>query len=182
MNLTKRSVKAMVRFVSTGWSTGSRIESDLKNLGVRPGGAVLVHSSLSSLGDVRGGAASVIKARLAVLGPGGTLVMPAHTWECTEQGLRNFDSRKTPSCVGLIAERFRKMPRLRRSLHPTHSVAAIGPPASILTDGHETCSTPCGVGTPYEKLLNMGGQVLFLGVNLDSNTTFHAIEAIAGAS
>jgi aminoglycoside 3-N-acetyltransferase len=110
------------------------------------------------------------------------LVLPAHSWDLMEQGIRVFDVRQTPSCVGTIAEQFRKMPGVQRSLHPTHSVAAIGPLASYFTTGHENCSTPCGADSPYEKLLNQGGQILFLGVNLDSNTAFHTVEAIGDVS
>jgi aminoglycoside 3-N-acetyltransferase len=124
----------------------------------------------------------VLKALTKVLGPWGTLVLPAHSWALVEQGIRVFEAGDTPSCVGVIAEHFRKMPGVQRSLHPTHSVAAIGPLSSSLTTGHENCSTPCGAGSPYEKLLNQGGQILFLGVNLDSNTTFHTIEALANLS
>jgi aminoglycoside N3'-acetyltransferase len=40
--------------------------------------------------------------------------------------------------------------------------------------------TPCGQGTPYEKILD-GGQILFLGAGLESNTAFHTIEAICHA-
>jgi len=64
-------------------------------------------------------------------------------------------------------------------MHPTHSVAAIGPLAMELVSGHEYCSTPCGAGSPYDKIMRQHGQILFLGVDLDSNTSFHAIEGIA---
>ena len=158
------------------------MESHLKSIGVRPGGSLLVHSSLSSLGFVPGGASAVIRSLIKALGPTGTLVLPAHSWDLAEQGVRVFDVSETPSCVGTITEHFRKMPGVKRSLHPTHSVAAFGPLASYFTAGHENCSTPCGAGSPYEKLLNQGGQILFLGVNLDSNTAFHTVEAIVNVS
>jgi len=70
------------------------------------------------------------------------------------------------------------MPGVKRSLHPTHSVAAIGSRAEEITSGHELCSTPCGIGSPYEKILQ-DGQILFLGATLDSNTAFHSVEALA---
>ena len=105
--------------------------------------------------------------------------MPTHSWGMMERGERVFNACETPSCVGTISEEFRKMREVRRSLHPSHSVAAVGPLAVKFTDGHEYCSTPCGAGTPYEKIMQHNGQVLFLGVNLESNTAFHTIEAIA---
>lgn len=57
--------------------TRARIERGLAELGLARGGIVLVHSSLSSFGHVAGGADCVIDALLNVLGPEGTLCMPA---------------------------------------------------------------------------------------------------------
>jgi len=128
---------------------------------------------------VLGGAQSVIKALLAALGRDGTLVMPSHSWNRSGRGDFSFDLRRTPSCVGTLSEVFRTMPGVRRSLHPTHSVAAVGPLAGDLIEGHERASTPCGEGTPYAKLIEERCQILFLGATLDQNTLFHTIEAFA---
>src|SRR5205085_4877227 len=106
------------------WATRERMSQDLRRLGVRAGGILLVHSSLRSLGFVPGGALTVIRALRDALGPEGTLVLPTHTWEWMSAGSRHFDARTTPSCVGVITETFRGLPGVVRSLHPTHSVAA----------------------------------------------------------
>jgi aminoglycoside 3-N-acetyltransferase len=71
------------------------------------------------------------------------------------------------------------MPEATRSLHPTHSVAACGPLAAELIAGHELATTPCGRGTPYARLLDADGQVLLLGVGLESNTVYHTVEALS---
>jgi len=179
ITLAKKCVKATLRLIAERHLSEAQIIVDLKNLGVRTGGIVLVHSSLSSLGYVRGGALTVIRALQSAIGPRGTLVIPTHSWEIMERGARVFNASETPSCVGTISEEFRKFQGVRRSLHPSHSVAALGPLSSELTDRHQYCSTPCGAGSPYENILKQGGQILFLGVTLDSNTAFHTIEAIA---
>jgi aminoglycoside 3-N-acetyltransferase len=148
-------------------------------LGVRPGSTLLVHSSLSSLGFVVGGMDAVIGALRGAIGPDGTLVLPTHSWERAGRGDFTFDLATTPSCVGAISERFRTMPGVARSLHPTHSVAAIGPQTHALIDGHERALTPCGEGTPYARLIEAGGQILFIGATLDQNTVYHTLEAQA---
>jgi aminoglycoside 3-N-acetyltransferase len=177
----KRSAKAVLRPLSQRPITRARLISDIRRLGVRPGALLLVHSSLSSLGYVPGGPETVIRALIDVVGPTGTLVLPTHSWEEMEVfACRTFDVRQTRVCVGAIPEFFRSRPGVVRSLHPTHSVAAIGPLASWLTSDHELSETPCGPGSPYVKILERDGQILLLGATLNSNTVFHTIEALAG--
>lgn len=176
----KKLVKQLLRMCRQPWLTRRRLAAELQKLGVRRGGVLLVHSSLSSLGFVPGGAAAVIAALQDALGPDGTLLMPAHTWEWMNRGLRVFDARSTPGCVGGIAEAFRRLGGVRRSLHPTHSVTAKGPRAAEMLEGHEKAETPCGAGTPYARLLEADGQILLLGATLDSNTAFHCMEALCG--
>jgi aminoglycoside 3-N-acetyltransferase len=173
----KRGMKLFFRAASHEWYASEHLIHDLKALGVREAGVLLVHSSLSSLGFVRGGARTVIDALFRTIGPNGTLVMPTHSWDRAARGDFTFDVVSTPSCVGRITELFRTMPGVTRSLHPTHSVAAAGPRAKHLTQGHEAASTPCGKGTPYAKLIEEPCQILFLGTTLDQNTMLHTIEA-----
>ncbi len=175
----KRNTKLLLSMTRGPWMTAERLTSGAQSLGVREGGVLLVHSSLKALGFVPGGALTVISALQKAVGLNGTLVLPTHTWEWTSKGLRQIDVRTTPSCVGTITEVFRNLPDVIRSLHPTHSVAARGPQAAWLVEGHENSSTPCGAGTPYARLIESAGQILFLGCRLDRNTAFHTLEAMA---
>ena len=122
----------------------SDIAAALRSLGVRRGGSLLVHSSLRSLGRVPGGAETVVRGLLAALGEDGTLLMPALTYEFVRSHNPVFDVRGTPSNVGLIPEDFRLRPGTQRSIHPTHSVCAVGPalrPASGPSRRAPTVST-----------------------------------------
>ncbi|MCD6291732.1 MAG: AAC(3) family N-acetyltransferase [Anaerolineae bacterium] len=163
--------------------TAPEITRDLRALGLQPGDDVLVHSSLSSLGWVDGGAETVIDALLAAVSPGGTVLMPALTGS-PEDGPDNpphMDVRHTPCAtwIGRVPETFRRRPEARRSLHPTHSVTAIGERAGWYTAGHELCDTPCGPGSPYVRLMDHDGYILLLGCTQESNTSLHAIEELA---
>lgn len=53
----------------------------LKQAGVQPGQAIMVHTSLSSLGFVCGGAQPVIEALLDCVGADGTVMMPTQSWK-----------------------------------------------------------------------------------------------------
>lgn len=152
---------------------------DLRDLGVQPGGVLLVHASMHSLGKVEGGAETVIQAFLSVLGESGTLLMPALTYETVGVARPYFDVRNTPSCVGALTEYFRKREYTLRSHHPTHSVCAVGLRADELLRNHEKDNSPCGENSPFHKLPHYMGQVLFLGCGLRANTSMHAIEELS---
>lgn len=173
----KRRLRHALHALRSPRISRDRLVNDIRALGVAPGDILMVHSSLSRLGFVSGGSETVINALLDLVGPTGTLVLPTHTWDQPALGNFRFDIRHSPSCVGAISETFRRWPGAIRSLHPTHSVAALGPRAAEICSGHEEAMTPCGAGSPYEKLLNQAANVLFLGVDLDSNTLFHTFEA-----
>jgi len=153
---------------------------DLKALGIQPGGTLLVHSSLKSLGHVSGGAEEVIRALQEAVTPQGTLLLPAFSYEEINDKQPRFDVRATKVCVGAIPETFRKMDGVIRSLHPTHSVAAWGREAEAITRGHERHGTPCGPDSPLHRIVQRKGQILFLGVTTICNTTLHGVEEWAG--
>lgn len=158
-----------------------RIASGLRELGLGSGDSVLVHSSLSSFGYVEGGADAVIDALLDAVGPGGNVLVPTLTGTRHDGPDRPpvFDVRSTPCWTGRIPSTLMARPGARRSLHPTHSVAGIGPDVENLIAGHEDAPTPCGRQSPYYKLAEQGGYILLLGVGQDSNTTLHTAEELA---
>ena len=134
---------------------------------------------MRSLGKVEGGAEAVIRALLDVLGKDGTLLFPALSFRDVTTDTPYFDVRKTPSCVGALPEYFRQREGTQRSLHPTHSVCGVGKRASEILSGHENDTTPCGTNSPFYKLPQYDGQILFLGCGLRPNTSMHAIEELS---
>ncbi len=165
--------------------TREDIADGLRGLGVKEGDVLLVHSSLSRFGYVEGGAEAVIDALLDAVGTTGTVMLPTHTWDRMSAENAVFDVRQTPCCVGQIPETFRRRAAALRGLHPTHSCAVIGPLREEMLRDHETQVTPCGRKSPYQRLLSTRppvsghGKIVFLGVDLRVNTTFHALEEIA---
>ena len=162
--------------------TQQDIVHGLQRLGLEAGTDVLVHSSLSSLGYVEGGADAVIEALIEAVGPQGTLLAPTLTGS-EALNVNNppcYDPGETPCWTGRIPETLCQRPNAVRSLHPTHSVAAIGPRARALTKDHEFSITPCGPDSPYGRLAQAGGSILLLGVTHSVNTAFHHVEESVG--
>lgn len=156
------------------------LTTHLAELGVENGANVLVHSALKVLGPMEGGAHGVIEALLNAVGPRGTVGMPTHTWANVRDDNPVWHQTHTPSCVGALTNVFRAWPGTRRSLHPTHSLAALGPATDFWLDGHEIGGTPCHPRGPYGRMLEIGAQVLLLGVDFRRLTFFHCLEEIAG--
>ncbi|MCS7060708.1 MAG: AAC(3) family N-acetyltransferase [Anaerolineae bacterium] len=164
--------------VSPEQETRCRIAEALRAAGLRAGGCALVHSSLSSLGYVPGGATTVIEGLLDALGPEGTLLMPALSYEHVHAHQPFFDVLRTPSNVGVIPETFRLRPGVLRSVNPTHSVCGIGPRACDLLTHHQKDETPCGLHSPFHLLRQVEGQIVFLGCGLRPNTSMHSVEEL----
>lgn len=174
--------------------TKDRLQRDFELLGLQPGMCLMVHSSMSAIGWIPGGAQLLVEAMLDFLGSGGTLVVPTHsthltdpaTWaappipaewhEETRNNFPAFDPQKTQSRgMGIIPETVRKWPGAIRSNHPHTSFCAIGQRAEGLMAEH-ALSSPMGLQSPLQKLYEADGSTLLLGVGFGNNTCFHLAE------
>lgn len=177
--------------------TKAEILSAFNALGIRAGQTMMVHTSLSKMGYVCGGAQTVIEALLEAVGEEGTIMMPTQSWKNLdpEDGVHGgveeaywpvireswpaYDKRITPTnTMGAVAEMFRAWPGVLRSDHPARSVAAWGRHAAYLTSGHDL-SNIFGEGSPIGKLYALNGDVLLIGVGYDKNTSLHLADARA---
>ncbi|MFN2406719.1 MAG: AAC(3) family N-acetyltransferase [Pyrinomonadaceae bacterium] len=142
---------------------------------------LLVHSSLSACGSIEGGPATVISALRSWISPRAVLALPTHTWSYPDKNgvAPIYDYTATPSLVGAITNYYWPQPGVLRSLHPSHSLACSGPEAEELSAGHEFCETPCGAGTPYQRIAEGNSSVLMFGATLDAYTLFHTAEDAA---
>ena len=105
--------------------TKADLKHDLAAMGLTGTETILIHSSMKSIGPVEGGADTVLDAWMEFFAEG-LLLLPTHTWRFINEENRVFDVRRSPCCVGILPELFRKRPGVVRSFHPTHSVAALG--------------------------------------------------------
>ncbi len=127
---------------------------------MKKGDIVFVHSALSALGRVEGGADAVIDALKETVGPKGTVAM-------TRLG------------GALLSRVFAERKETVEGIHPTHPVAAWGAKAKPLIEDHIKSETACGRETPFGRLVDWDGRILLLGVDQDRNTTLHTIEEYA---
>ena len=166
--------------------TRDSLAHDLKALGVREGDCVMLHSSLSSLGWVEGGADAVVEAFLDAIGPEGTLLTPAFTqgaWtehlsfpDCQQACPQTFCPSQWPSHEGAIPNAALKRPGRLRGCHPTHSWVANGARAEEVLQDQRHSPTPCGRANPFERLVELDGCIVTLGVGVNTITLWHYYE------
>ena len=135
-----------------------------RQVGIRKGDIVMMHSSFKSLGEVDGGAETVIGGMLDAVGEEGTLVLPTFSQKDFGNSYKTWHMDK-PSDTGYLTEYFRKREGSLRSDQATHSVAAFGKMAKEITATHGHThkrfgnfgDTPFSADSPYEKMYNMNG-------------------------
>jgi aminoglycoside 3-N-acetyltransferase len=174
----------------------SGLVADLRELGVRPGQHLLVHSSLRSIGSVEGGAPAVLDALCEVVGRA-TIVVPTFTARNSvssaafrketkglsgaaldryQASMPGFDPATTPSeDMGRLAEYVRTRPESVRSRHPQTSFAAFGPSAAECVRDH-ALDCRFGASSPLGWLCRHDAAVLLLGVGYDACSAFHLAE------
>ncbi len=149
--------------------------------GIQKGDTIIVHSSLSKIGNVKDGSKTIIRVLLEQIGPEGNLAFPAYTYinsmlNTSKETDYIFIPSSTPSVVGIISEEFRKLPLVKRSIHPTHSVCVLGPNAEEITEGHFKAGTNFGPNTPFHKLRSLKGKIVGLGITIGPVTIYHSVE------
>lgn len=163
---------------------------DLIDLGVEQGDTVFIHSSFKSLGLVQGGAGTVINALQCAVGTEGLLLLPSFNLVDWPKRAESWDIESTPSTVGWLTEYFRQMPNVYRSDHYSDSVAARGKGAKEFVASHlsqdgfrsrwdrEPWGRTYGTGSPMYKAYLANGKILMLGVDYETSTYCHLVEAM----
>ncbi len=162
-----------------GWTIDDMM-ADLRLSGIDAGDLLVVHSSLRSMGYVAGGAAAVVEALVHTVGPTGTVMFPALTFDGSVTAfLRTHevvDLRRRPSHNGAIPRAAGQRRDAVRSVHPTHPAIAIGPAAAELFAGNQDGQGPTGEDSPFARAARAGGTIVLIGVDCSANTTLHCVE------
>lgn len=175
-------------------ATVASLTADLRTLGLVDGDVVIVHSSMSRLGWIAGGAQSVVEALFTAVGRHGTIVMPTQSGQLTDpagwddppipadwveaarDGLPAYDAHLTPTRgMGAVVDCFRQQPDTVRSPHPLVSFAANGPRAHEIAGSHPL-APETGDSSPLGRLYELDAHVLLLGVTHGNNTSLHLAE------
>lgn len=145
---------------------------------------MFVHSGLRGALRVSGdSAAEKMSTVLEALGGAvddGTLILPTFTYSfCREEP---FDVVESPSTVGVLTERFRRLPGVRRTTDPLFSTAVRGPlPAEWEDRLYSIRDTDAfGEQSVFAYLRSVNAKLLFFGVGFGYATFVHHVEQRLG--
>ncbi|MBP6090868.1 MAG: AAC(3) family N-acetyltransferase [Crocinitomicaceae bacterium] len=161
--------------------TKEQLINDFIQCGIEKGDNVLVHASLSKIGHVENGPKDIVDALLEVVGETGNILMPNSPNAFYQldyiQQQPIFDVQQSKSKLGALTEYFRKLPNAKRSEHPTEPVSCIGPDTEFFTASHFGENTPYTINSPFYKLTERNGKILYIGVTLaNAGTSLHLLE------
>ena len=174
--------------------TGEELKEAFSRLGVTSGMVVEVHSSLSALDYVVGGAQTLNDVLIDLISYEGTIVMPLQDVDNTDpsgwkspraehslhQMIRDAlpayhrkesDSRK----MGAVADNFRRREGVVTSFSPSSAYGAWGKYARIICE-RQPLHFPLGEASPTSHLYDLDGYVLLIGVGYESATVLHLAE------
>lgn len=177
---------------------GDDIRQAARELGLA-GRPLCVHASLRSFGGVKGGARAVVDALLAERC---TILVPTFSWGFAvrppphlrpERNGTDYDLSSMSNSgndrvfrpetteidrwdMGSIPAAVLNMEGHIRGNHPLNSFTAIGPQSDQLIDGQHALD----VYRPLEVLVELGGQIVLMGVDLTRMTLLHLAEKEAG--
>ena len=133
--------------------------SMMEGFGVPRTAKVTIRASIKSIGGIEGGADGLIDALKNYLSDG-LLLVPTHTWATVTPANPVYDVRRTPPCIGTLADAAAFRRDGFRSLHPTHSMTGFGREAESYLAGEENAKTPTPVGGALSRLVEEDGYVL----------------------
>jgi aminoglycoside 3-N-acetyltransferase len=157
------------------------LEIQFRSIGIQENDAVLVHASMSKIGFLENGPETFVTALSNVVGSQGHILMPTSPNAGYQidyiQSLPYFDVANTPSKLGAISEYFRQLHGAVRSASATEPVSCTGPNAAWYTEGHLGEITPYTSNSPFARLAQKKGKILYVGVTLDNaGTSLHLLE------
>lgn len=172
-----------------GTFTADQLVSEIASRAPTDFEILMVHCSLNDLQPAyTGSLQELLDALSNWCGPERTLAMPAFFFGGADldpaayySEHRCFDARRTPSQMGLLSELFRRRAGVRRSLHPTHAVCALGPLAGELVASHHEAGTTFGEGTPFAVMAAHRTAIIGVGTEyFRCLTQVHVVEDILG--
>ena len=147
--------------------TKQNIVTALHKVGVKGGQVIYLQSDLRTPGFIKGAKSQqdfcqiYLDAILDVIGENGTLVVPTYTTQVARYDI-DFVWEETPSVLGLFSEFVRTRPNSLRSIHPIHSLTALGAKQNFICKDNGL--NDFSWESPFHRLLMSKAKILSIGL------------------
>lgn len=152
----------------------------ISGLGIKKGDILILHSSMEGLRSASPDPKVIIDYLLNLLGPEGTLVVPAFATanrKYSAEKIPTYNPKKSLCWTGMIPNVFLTYPGVVRSSFPYNSLAALGAEAETMMENNLLGDTPHGTHSPWYYCISHHAKILYLGVNVaECNTMLHVVE------
>lgn len=176
----KKLKKRIGKFIYRKKFNANDIVKLMCQMGMKDGSLVCIHSSMMQFYNYKGTAVELIEGILNVIGPTGTLMMPAFPIIPSDIDPQSyvFNPETDKTGAGFLAETFRKYPGVKRSFNARASVCALGPLSDYLLNEHHLGVDCWDEKSPWYKLCLNNGLVFSFGLPRSyMGTWFHCIES-----
>lgn len=145
----------------------------IRNLGIHNGDILIVHSSMDGLKKMNVQKEEIISFLREMVGPEGTLVMPAYPFYRTKDIELKFDEEteetrvyklRASSWTGILPNYLCTLEGAKRSLFPLDTLAAIGKEADAMMENNLKGQTSHGKYTAWDYCNNHHAKILFMGI------------------
>ena len=156
------------------------IINSLKNIGLKNGDNIFIHSDIGLFGLLKEGKNQndyykiFKRAIFKVIGDAGTMINPTFSYSFCKG--EKFDPKNTPSDCGLFSNLSLTDKEAIRSEDANFSVVAIGENAKYFTENPAKYSF--GKDSFWERFLNKNGKILFFNISHSFPTFIHYIEKL----
>jgi aminoglycoside 3-N-acetyltransferase len=139
----------------------------LKEMGVRSGQMLYLQTDLRAPGRIDGVKTkqefcdAYLTEIMDAIGSDGTLIVPTFTTQVARHDI-DFVWEETPTILGLFPEFVRVQLTSLRSLHPLHSVTAIGAGKERICSNNG--ASDFGWNSPYHRMLEAGAHIVTIGL------------------
>lgn len=146
----------------------------IEGLGIKNGDILIVHSSMDGLRKMDVGKEEAVGFLRDLVGPDGTLVMPAYpafkkkpvrvSFDEEIEEARKYNPDKTIAWTGILPNYLCTLEGARRSLFPIDTLAAIGRDADAMMEGNLNGRISHGKLTAWDYCYQRHARVLYFGI------------------
>lgn len=178
----KKLKKRVGRLIWHRHYTTAELVGLMQEMGMKEGSVVCIHASMREFYNYQGTAKELLEEIMRVITPKGTLMMPAMVFKDPKVLLKTdhiFDPQNDKTEAGYLAETFRQMDGVKRSINARQSVCAWGAQADYLTRDHHRGANCWDEYSPWYRLCELDGLVFNLGLpRLFMGTFNHCVEGL----